>query len=72
MPYINVRMTAPLTPEKESALTAAFGRDIEAFPGKTERWLMVDYTGDCHMHFGRPLRYGANRPVRKGKSRFLR
>ena len=39
MPYINVRMTAPLTPEKESALTAAFGRDIEAFPGKTERWL---------------------------------
>ncbi len=51
MPYINVRMTAPLTPEKESALTAAFGRDIESFPGKTERWLMVDFTGDCHMHF---------------------
>ena len=51
MPYIQVRMTTPLTAEKESALTSAFGKEIETFPGKTERWLMVDLTGDCHMHF---------------------
>ncbi len=51
MPYISVRMTTPLTPEREKLLTTAFGTDIEAFPGKTERWLMVDLTGDCHMHF---------------------
>jgi len=51
MPYISARMTTPLTAEKEAALTAAFGKDIEVFPGKTERWLMVDFTGDCRMHF---------------------
>jgi len=30
MPYINVRMTAPLTPEKESALTALTGELMRA------------------------------------------
>lgn len=51
MPYIRTRMTTPLTPETESALTKAFGRAIESFPGKTERWLMTDFAGDCRMHF---------------------
>ena len=50
MPYISARMTVPLTADKEKALTAAFGKQIEIFPGKTERWLMVDFTGDCAMH----------------------
>lgn len=57
MPYIQVRMTPTLTTDKEAALTQTFGKDIEAFPGKTERWLMVDLTGDCTMHFA-----GDNKP----------
>jgi len=33
MPYISARMTVPLTADKEKALTAAFGKQIEIFPG---------------------------------------
>ena len=51
MPYITTKVTAPLPQEKINALTAAYGKLIEIFPGKTERWLMLDFTGDAKMAF---------------------
>lgn len=41
MPYINLKTTKTVAPEKCEALKTAFGKAIESFPGKTEAWLMV-------------------------------
>lgn len=51
MPYIHAHLSTPLTKEKETALKARFGKAIECFPGKTERWLMVEFTDSCAMWF---------------------
>lgn len=52
MPYITTKVTTPLPQTKIDALTKAYGKLIEIFPGKTERWLMLDFTGDAKMAFG--------------------
>lgn len=52
MPYITTKVTTPLSQKKIDALTEAYGKLIEIFPGKTERWLMLDFTGDAKMAFG--------------------
>ena len=41
MPYINLKTTKTVSPEKCEAIKTAFGKAIESFPGKTEAWLMV-------------------------------
>ena len=41
MPYINLKTTKNVAPEKCEAIKTAFGKAIESFPGKTEAWLMV-------------------------------
>ena len=51
MPYIETKLSTPLTKEKELTLKSALGRLIENFPGKTERWLMLDFADNCHMYF---------------------
>ena len=52
MPYITTKVTTPLPQKKIDALTEAYGKLIEIFPGKTERWLMLDFSGDAKMTFG--------------------
>ncbi len=52
MPYIELKTTANISGEKAEALKTAFGKAIECFPGKTERWLMVAVEGDKKMWFG--------------------
>lgn len=51
MPYIATKVTTPLTKETTDRLSAAYGKLIALFPGKTERWLMLDFTGDARMTF---------------------
>ena len=51
MPFIETKTTLPLTEEKIYALKNAYGKDIEIIPGKTEEWLMLNFTGDCKMAF---------------------
>lgn len=51
MPYIETKLSTTLTKEKEIALKTALGRLIENFPGKTESWLMLSFTDNCHMYF---------------------
>ena len=52
MPYIklstSVRVSAPAAQE----IKADFGKAIECFPGKTERWLMVEIAPDRQIWFG--------------------
>ena len=52
MPFINTKLSVPLSAEKEAALKAAYGKAIEILPGKTERWLMLDFTDNCRMWLG--------------------
>ncbi len=49
MPYINLKTTKILKDDEKSALSREFGKAIECFPGKTERWLMVNIEGGASM-----------------------
>lgn len=49
MPYINLKTTKALDAGTKERLKSEFGRAVECFPGKTERWLMVNIEGDCSM-----------------------
>lgn len=51
MPYINLKTTKTVAPEKCESLKAAFGKAIESFPGKTEAWLMVGIEDDAKLWF---------------------
>ena len=52
MPYIELKTTASVTPEKSESLKAAFGKAIGTFPGKSESYLMVNITPKCNLFFG--------------------
>ena len=49
MPYIDLKTTATVTKDKEIAIKAALGEAIALFPGKSERWLMVNISDECKM-----------------------
>ena len=51
MPYINTKTTATITKEQEIALKEAFGKAIELIPGKSEAWLMLEFSDNCRMAF---------------------
>ena len=51
MPYIETKLSTPLTKEKETVLKNALGKLIENFPGKTESWLMLNFADNCPMYF---------------------
>lgn len=51
MPYIETKLSTPLTKEKETVLKNALGKLIENFPGKTESWLMLNFADNCRMYF---------------------
>ena len=51
MPFINTITNARVTPEKEELLKERLGKAIEAFPGKSEYWLMLSITDNAKMWF---------------------
>ena len=51
MPYIRTQVSIPLSKEKEIALKEKLGQAITILPGKTERWLMLDFRDQCRMYF---------------------
>ncbi|MBR6676555.1 MAG: hypothetical protein IKL24_04405 [Clostridia bacterium] len=51
MPYISARTTVSITREKEENLKALFGKAIETIPGKTEAWLMCEFSDNCRLWF---------------------
>ncbi len=42
MPFINVKVNIPVSPDKEEQIKSALGQAISAIPGKSENWLMVE------------------------------
>ena len=51
MPYIDTKLNIRLSEEKEAVLKAKLGEAIATFPGKSEYWLMLNFTDNCRMWF---------------------
>ncbi len=51
MPYINIKTNKRVTLFGEASLITKLGHRIELFPGKSERWLMVNIDDECRMAF---------------------
>lgn len=51
MPFIDVKTTTKITQEQEIALKTELGEAISIIPGKSETWLMLNFTDDCSMYF---------------------
>ena len=51
MPYIDTKLNIRLSPEKEEILKTKLGEAIGEFPGKSEYWLMLNFTDNCRMWF---------------------
>ena len=51
MPYINAKFSEKLDTGATERLKEAFGKAIELIPGKTERWLMLNFDSDGKMAF---------------------
>lgn len=51
MPFIHTYLNQPLSAEKEAILKARLGEAISVFPGKSEYWLMMNFTDNCRMWF---------------------
>ncbi|MBQ3602642.1 MAG: hypothetical protein IJA02_02235 [Clostridia bacterium] len=51
MPYISTKTNITVSKEQEIALKTAFGKAIELVPGKSERWLMLDFSDNRRLWF---------------------
>ena len=51
MPYIVTKTSAKITDEQKEALTKAFGEAISLIKGKSEMWLMLDFSAERDMAF---------------------
>ena len=51
MPFIDTKVTKKISKEDEKRLTKALGEAIELIPGKSEEWLMLNFTDGCRMAF---------------------
>lgn len=51
MPFIDVKLTKTLVPEKKDELKAQLGSAIALFPGKSESWLMCNIDDGKAMYF---------------------
>lgn len=51
MPYIDTKLNIRLSQEKEAILKKKLGEAIAEFPGKSEYWLMLNFTDNCRMWF---------------------
>lgn len=51
MPFIDTKLNIRLSEEKEAILKTRLGEAISLFPGKSEYWLMMNFTDCCRMWF---------------------
>ena len=49
MPYIGVKTTKEISAKEEATLKAELGKAVETFPGKSEAWLMTEFSGGCRL-----------------------
>lgn len=51
MPYINTTVSVPIPKNVEKELANEFGKAITLIRGKTEKWLMLNFTENSSMYF---------------------
>ena len=51
MPYIDLKTNVSVNADTTADLQQMLGREIELIPGKSERWLMLNFTEGCRMAF---------------------
>ena len=51
MPFIDTKLNIRLSREKEEILKTKLGEAISNFPGKSEYWLMLNFTDNSRMWF---------------------
>lgn len=51
MPFINVKLSENLDPEKIESVKTKLGKAISLLPGKSENYLMVNLEPGCHLYF---------------------
>lgn len=51
MPFINVKTNSKLVSQTKEEIKSELGKAIEAIPGKTEAWLMVNIDQPSAMYF---------------------
>ncbi len=51
MPFIDTKLNFRLGEDQEKILKAKLGEAISGFPGKSEYWLMLNFTDNCRMWF---------------------
>lgn len=51
MPYIKTTTNVKMDEAKAESIKAKFGKAIEAFPGKSEGWLMLSFDDAKKMYF---------------------
>lgn len=51
MPFIDTKLNFRLSEEKETVLKAKLGEAISVFPGKSEYWLMLNFTDNAKLWF---------------------
>ena len=51
MPFIDTKLNVRLSEEKETILKTRLGEAITVFPGKTEYWLMLNFTDSERLWF---------------------
>lgn len=51
MPFINSKISIPITGEQEKEIKEALGKAIERIPGKSEAWLMVGFEPEYKLYF---------------------
>lgn len=51
MPFINSKISTPVSPEQEQALKTRLGQAISIVPGKSESWLMLGFEPNYNLYF---------------------
>lgn len=51
MPFINSRISVPMTEQQRESVKKQLGEAISLIPGKSEQWLMMEFADNCDMYF---------------------
>ena len=51
MPFISTKTNKPISDATAKTLKEAYASAIELLPGKTEKWLMLNFTENSRMYF---------------------
>jgi hypothetical protein len=51
MPFIDAKVSVPITPAQQESLKQMLGKAISLIPGKSETWLMLNIQPECRLYF---------------------